>query len=127
MATEHAIQHGRAIAEPSGGELNRLAVSATVHCLTRCGLGEVTGMVIGTAAGFSEWGTVGPAVGPAFLVNKTMIRRGRGCASCTSTTSASSCLELLEAPSGVRRYGDCYGSTVKLNIMPLSWCSAMWQ
>ena len=26
----------------------RLAVSATVHCLTGCGIGEVLGMVIGT-------------------------------------------------------------------------------
>ena len=52
---------------PSGAELNRLAFSATTHCLTGCVIGEVTGMVIGTAAGFSEWGTVALAVGLAFL------------------------------------------------------------
>ena len=51
----------------SGGALNRVAVSATLHCLTGCAIGEVLGMVIGTALGFSEWGTVGLAVGLAFL------------------------------------------------------------
>ncbi len=47
--------------------LNALALSATLHCLTGCAIGEVLGMVIGTAAGFSEWGTVALAVALAFL------------------------------------------------------------
>ena len=34
--------------------LNRLAFSATVHCLTGCAIGEVLGMIIGTAAGCLE-------------------------------------------------------------------------
>ncbi len=64
-AAGHA--HGHGAEQPSGGELNHLAFSATTHCLTGCVIGEVTGMVIGTAAGFSEWGTVALAVGLAFL------------------------------------------------------------
>jgi hypothetical protein len=47
--------------------LNRVAFSATVHCLTGCAIGEVLGMVIGTALGFSDLGTVALAVGLAFL------------------------------------------------------------
>jgi hypothetical protein len=47
--------------------LNRVAFSATLHCLTGCAIGEVLGMVIGTALGFSEWGTVALAVALAFL------------------------------------------------------------
>ena len=35
--------------------INRLALSATAHCLTGCAIGEDLGMVIGTALG---WGTV---------------------------------------------------------------------
>jgi hypothetical protein len=35
--------------------LNRLAFSATVHCLTGCAIGETLGMVIGTALGWGEW------------------------------------------------------------------------
>lgn len=67
--SDHAAQHQPAhgAVQPSQAALNRLAFSATTHCLTGCVIGEVTGMVIGTAAGFSEWATVGLAVGLAFL------------------------------------------------------------
>jgi hypothetical protein len=47
--------------------LNRLAFSATVHCLSGCATGEVLGMVIGQALGFSDAGTVALAVALAFL------------------------------------------------------------
>ena len=36
----------------------QLAVSATVHCLVGCGLGEVAGMVIGVALAFSNTATI---------------------------------------------------------------------
>jgi hypothetical protein len=47
--------------------LNHTAFMATVHCLTGCTIGEVLGMVIGTALGWSNWPTVGLAVILAFL------------------------------------------------------------
>jgi hypothetical protein len=47
--------------------LNRVAFSATVHCLTGCAIGEVLGMVIGTALGFSDLGTIVLAIALAFL------------------------------------------------------------
>jgi len=47
--------------------LNRVAFSATVHCLTGCAIGEVLGMIIGTALGWSDWETIALAVGLAFL------------------------------------------------------------
>ena len=47
--------------------LNRIAFSATVHCLTGCAIGEVLGMVIGTALGFSNFQTIVLAVVLAFL------------------------------------------------------------
>jgi Domain of unknown function (DUF4396) len=47
--------------------LNRVAFAATVHCLTGCAIGEVLGMVIGTALEWSEWETVALAVALAFL------------------------------------------------------------
>jgi hypothetical protein len=49
------------------GNLNRLAVSATTHCLTGCATGEVLGMFIGTAFGWSNLGTIAIAVGLAYL------------------------------------------------------------
>jgi hypothetical protein len=47
--------------------LNRLALSATLHCLTGCSIGEVAGMVIGTALGFGNWSTIALSVVLAFV------------------------------------------------------------
>lgn len=47
--------------------LNRLAFSATLHCLTGCGFGEVLGLVIGTALGLSNVATIALAVVLAFI------------------------------------------------------------
>jgi hypothetical protein len=47
--------------------LNRLAVSATTHCLTGCIIGEVVGFVIGTALGWSDLATIALAIGLAFV------------------------------------------------------------
>lgn len=49
------------------GSLNRVALSATIHCMTGCGIGEVLGMVIGTAMGLGTWPTIGLAVILAFF------------------------------------------------------------
>ena len=45
---------------------------ATVHCLTGCTIGEVLGMVIGTALGWSNWPTVALAVVLAFAFGYAM-------------------------------------------------------
>ena len=50
-----------------GSSLNRLAFSATAHCLTGCAIGEVLGMVIGTALGWSDVATIALAVVLAFF------------------------------------------------------------
>jgi len=55
-----------------GGSLNRLALSATLHCLTGCSIGEVLGMVIGTAMGLGNWPTVALAVALAFVFGYTL-------------------------------------------------------
>ncbi len=55
-----------------GGSLNRLAVSATLHCLTGCAAGEVAGMAIGTALGWGNLATIALAVGLAFLFGYTL-------------------------------------------------------
>jgi hypothetical protein len=56
----------------SGRALDALALSATLHCLTGCAIGEVAGMIIGTALGWSDWGTVALAVALAFLFGYTL-------------------------------------------------------
>ncbi len=47
--------------------LNRVAFSATAHCLTGCAIGEVLGMVIGTALGWGDIATIVLAIVLAFF------------------------------------------------------------
>ncbi|HEX5619639.1 MAG TPA: DUF4396 domain-containing protein [Solirubrobacteraceae bacterium] len=52
--------------------LNRLAFSATVHCLTGCAIGEVLGMIIGTALDWSNLATIALSIALAFLFGYTL-------------------------------------------------------
>jgi uncharacterized protein DUF4396 len=56
----HAPGHG-------GKSLNRVAASATTHCLTGCAIGEVLGFVIGTALGWGNLATIVLAIVLAFF------------------------------------------------------------
>jgi hypothetical protein len=47
--------------------LNRLAVTATNHCLTGCAIGEVAGMAIATALGWGNAPQIALAVALAYL------------------------------------------------------------
>ena len=47
--------------------LNRTAISATLHCLTGCALGEVLGLVIATAFGLGDEVSIALSIGLAFL------------------------------------------------------------
>lgn len=49
------------------GGVNSMALSATLHCLTGCAVGEIAGLMIGTAIGLSTAWTIGLAVSLAFL------------------------------------------------------------
>src|SRR5215207_9149240 len=62
---EHGVDHRQYAADSR--ELNRLATSATNHCLTGCLTGEVVGMVIATAFGWGDVASIAVAVGLGFL------------------------------------------------------------
>ncbi|HET7480670.1 MAG TPA: DUF4396 domain-containing protein [Rubrobacteraceae bacterium] len=47
--------------------LNRTALSATLHCLTGCSIGEILGMVRGSAFGWSNLATIIAAIVLAFF------------------------------------------------------------
>jgi hypothetical protein len=65
--------HDAHAAHDHGGQsLNRLAVSATLHCLTGCAAGEIVGIGIGTALGWGDLATIALAVGLAFLFGYTL-------------------------------------------------------
>jgi hypothetical protein len=63
-ATAHAAEHGQS--------LNRLAASATRHCLTGCALGEVVGMAIATALGWGNAPQFALAIGLAYVFGFTL-------------------------------------------------------
>jgi Domain of unknown function (DUF4396) len=62
---EHGVDGRQDAAESR--DLNRLATSATNHCLTGCLIGEVVGMVIATAFGWGNGASIAVAVGLGFL------------------------------------------------------------
>ena len=51
----------------SGAALTGVAISATLHCLTGCAIGEIAGMAIGTALGLSNLATIFLAIALAFV------------------------------------------------------------
>jgi preprotein translocase subunit SecG len=54
------------------GGLNAMALSATLHCLTGCAIGEIAGLMIGTALGMGTGPTIVLAVALAFLFGYTL-------------------------------------------------------
>ena len=71
---EHHAEHDHhhAPLPTSGRALDAVAFSATLHCLTGCAIGEVLGMIIGTALGFSDLATIALAVTLAFFFGYTL-------------------------------------------------------
>ena len=60
-----------------------MAAQATLHCLTGCAIGEVLGMVVGTATGLHNAGTVALSIALAFvfgygLTMTSVLRAGVG-------------------------------------------------
>jgi hypothetical protein len=76
-ATPHTPHHG----DGPGPSVNRTALSATLHCLTGCAIGEVLGMVLSTWWGWSNTGNVVLSISLAFvfgysLTMLTLLRAG---------------------------------------------------
>jgi hypothetical protein len=74
-------------------ELNRLAVSATNHCLTGCAIGEVLGFVFATALGWGDVASLALAVGLAYffgfgLTARPLIKAGLAAGTIVSTALA---------------------------------------
>lgn len=68
----HHLHHAPHEPNAQAVSLNHTALMATLHCVTGCTIGEVLGMALGTAWGWSNWPTVGLAVALAFFFGYAM-------------------------------------------------------
>jgi hypothetical protein len=65
---DHATHDHHHHEMPASGRASlAMGASATLHCLTGCAIGEVAGMAIGTALGFSNSGTIVLSIVLAFV------------------------------------------------------------
>ena len=97
---EASPRHHEGHAMPtSGAALTAVAISATLHCLAGCALGEIAGMAIGTALGFSDLGTIALAVALAFvfgysLTSLPLLRAGLALSAVAAIALASDTLSI---------------------------------
>jgi hypothetical protein len=83
----------------SGRALTAVALSATLHCLTGCALGEIAGMVLGTALGLSNLATIVLSIALAFafgygLTSLPLLRAGLALAAVVPIALASDTLSI---------------------------------
>lgn len=79
--------------------LNAMAASATLHCLTGCAIGEIAGLMIGAALGLTTAITIGLSIGLAFLFGYTLstlplLKAGLGFFSALSVVFAADTLSI---------------------------------
>ena len=55
--------------------LTRVAIQATLHCLTGCAIGEIVGMVLATALGLGNVPSIGLSIALAFLFGYALTLR----------------------------------------------------
>jgi Domain of unknown function (DUF4396) len=96
---DHHHHHHHAPLPTSGRALDTVAASATLHCLTGCAIGEVAGVAIGTALGWSDIATIALAIGLAFvfgysLTSLPLLRAGLAFASVVPIALASDTLSI---------------------------------
>ena len=77
-----------------------MAASATLHCLTGCAIGEIAGLMIGTALGLATAPTIVLAIGLAFLFGYALstlplLKAGLGLGAALSVVLAADTLSIL--------------------------------
>ena len=93
--TDHHAHHAHGDMTSRG-----MAVSATLHCLTGCAIGEIVGLLIGTAAGYGNATTVLLSVALAFvfgysLSTMPLLRAGLGLGAALAVVLAADTLSIL--------------------------------
>lgn len=80
--------------------VNAMAVSATLHCLTGCAIGEILGLITGTGLGLSNVATIALSVTLAFLFGYflstlPLLKAGLALGSALSVVLAADTLSIL--------------------------------
>jgi hypothetical protein len=81
------------------GSTNAMAVAATLHCLTGCAIGEILGLVVGTALGLGNLATIVIAIALAFVFGYTLstlplLRAGLGAGAALTVVLAADTLSI---------------------------------
>jgi sterol desaturase/sphingolipid hydroxylase (fatty acid hydroxylase superfamily) len=100
MTAHHNHEHGTHTHRDGAGNISTMAVSATLHCLTGCAIGEIIGLIIGTAFGLSNVETIALAVGLAFIFGYSLsilplLRAGAALGAALSVVLAADTLSIL--------------------------------
>jgi hypothetical protein len=87
------------VSESATPSLNRLALSATTHCLTGCAIGEFSGMGIATALGWGNVAQMVLAIGLAYvfgfgLTALPLVRAGLAATTIVSTALSADTLSI---------------------------------
>ncbi|MGD8841616.1 MAG: DUF4396 domain-containing protein [Gammaproteobacteria bacterium] len=95
--------HQRRADDNNSKSLNRLAASATTHCMTGCAIGEILGLVISQAAGWGTGASIAIAIVLAFffgysLTMMPLLRSGMafGAASGLALTADTASITVME-------------------------------
>ena len=78
---------------------NVMAANATLHCLTGCAIGEILGLMVGTALGLGNLATIALAIVLAFLFGYTLstlplLRAGLGIGAALTVVVAADTLSI---------------------------------
>jgi hypothetical protein len=97
--SHHVDVHHTHPQQAGHGSSKAMALAATLHCLTGCAIGEVTGLVAGTAAGLGDASTIALSVGLAFLFGYALstlplLRAGLGVGSALGLVFAADTLSI---------------------------------
>jgi hypothetical protein len=98
-ATHEHTHHDHHEMPTSGRALTGVAISATLHCLTGCAIGEIVGMIIATAAGLSNLWSIVLSIALAFvfgygLTSMPLLRAGLALAAVIPIALASDTLSI---------------------------------
>jgi Domain of unknown function (DUF4396) len=100
MTAHHNHERDTHTHREGSNNISTMAVSATLHCLTGCAIGEIIGLIIGTALRLSNVETIALSVGLAFIFGYSLstlplLRAGAALGAALSVVLAADTVSIL--------------------------------